>query len=183
MVLKCNSQIEVYSPEFLRKEGEGFVEQVVNIVKKYPYFHVICIHSDADSPDIKERLKNNIIPAFTAVEELENEVCKNLVAIIPVQMTEAWMLADIDLFKEKIGTSKSNSDLGLPSRIKLVENLSDPKSVIKEALRLAQIDQPKRRKKLTIAHLYSPLSQELSIEKLMQLPSYLNFIENIGISL
>ena len=183
IVLDCNSQIEVYPPEYLRKKGENFVEQVVNIVKKYPYFHVICIHSDADSPDIEDRLKNNFEPVFAAVEEFGNDVCKNLVTIIPVQMTEAWMLADLDLLKEKIGTSKSNRDLGLPNRIKSVENLADPKAVIKEALRVAQLDQPRRRKKLKISQLYSPLSQELSIEKLMQLPSFRYFMENIRSSL
>lgn len=182
-VLNCKSQIEVYPPEHLKKEGNGIVEQVVNMIKKYPFFHVICVHRDADSPSKEDVLNNSINPAFRAVMELEENVCKNLVAVIPVQMTEAWMLSNIDLLKEKIGTSKPNNELGLPNRLKAIETLSDPKSTINEAIRIAQINQSKRRKKLTISQLYSPLSQELLVDDLLKLPSYAEFIEDINNSL
>jgi len=181
--LNCKSQIEVYPPEYLKKEGDGIVEQVVNMIKKYPFFHVICIHRDADSPTKEDILKNSIHPAFQAVKKMDVHVCKNLVPIIPVQMTEAWMLSNIDLLKEKMGTSKSNNELGLPNKLKAIETLSDPKYDISEALRIAQLNQSKRRKKLTISQLYSPLSQELSVDDLLKLPSYVDFIADINNSL
>ena len=183
VILECDTEIEVYQPEHLRKEGNGFVEQIRGLVRKYPYFHVICVHSDSDSSDMNNVLQNKITPAFIAVNEIEGSACKNLVALIPVQMTEAWMMADLNLLKEKIGTNKSNEELGLPVRVNAIESISDPKNVINEALRVAQEEQSRRRKKLTISQLYSPISQELTIEQLEVLPSYKVFLENVRNSL
>ncbi len=183
IALECESEIEVYQPEYLRKEGNGFINQINTIAQKYSFFHVICVHCDSDSPSIENVLQNSITPAFTAVAQLEDTACKNLVALIPVQMTEAWMMADLNLLKEKIGTDKSNMDLGLPVKVNAIEGISDPKKVINDALRIAQQEQPKRRKKLSISQLYSPISQELSIELLEELPSYRLFLENVRYSL
>ncbi|OFY75101.1 MAG: hypothetical protein A2275_02125 [Bacteroidetes bacterium RIFOXYA12_FULL_35_11] len=93
-------------------------------------------------------------------------------------MTEAWMMADLDLLKKKMGTDKSNNELELPIRSNLIEKIADPKSCISNALRIAQISQPRRRKKLTISNLYTPISQELRIDKLQLLPSFKIFEEN-----
>ena len=179
VVLRCNTEIDVYQPEFLKKEGTGFVNQIVSLTIKYSYFHVICIHCDSDSPTIDKRMQFNIDPAFSAVEDIEGNVCKNLVAVIPVQMTEAWMLADTKLLKEKIGTDKSDSELALPTKANQIESISDSKATIGNALRIAQSEQSRRRKKLQISDLYSPVSQELTIEKLQQLSSYNNFEQNV----
>lgn len=178
-VFECNSDIEVYEPMHLKKQGDGFINQITKIASEYSFFHVICIHCDADSPNIENVMNEKINPAFTAVKNLENNACANLVAIIPVQMTEAWMLADCDLLKEKIGTSKINAELGLPVRIREIETINDPKETISNAIRVAQSNLPRRRKKLTISNLYTPISQEISIDNLMQLSSYSLFMENI----
>lgn len=183
VAIDCNTEIEVYQPEYLRKDVNGFVNQISDLAKKYSFFHVICVHCDSDSPDMENVIQNSIKPAFDAVNEMEGDVCKNLIAIIPVQMTEAWMLADINLLKSKIGTNKSDNELGLPTKISNIENISDPKETIVEALRIAQQDKSKRRKKLNISQLYSPISQELSIERLENLPSFRVFLNNVRHSL
>ena len=63
-VYDCHSEIEVYEPEFLAKQGENFVSQIEKIVKEYSYFHVICIHCDSDSPTIDDVFRNKITPAL-----------------------------------------------------------------------------------------------------------------------
>jgi hypothetical protein len=183
IVLECETEIDVYQPEHLRKEGNGFINQINSLVQKYSYFHVICVHCDSDSPNMNNVLQNSIIPAFNSVAKIEGAACKNLVALIPVQMTEAWMMADINLLKEKIGTNMSNDQLGLPVRVNAIEGINNPKNVINESLRIAQQEQSKRRKRLTITQLYSPISQELSIEQLEGLPSYRVFLDNVRDSL
>ncbi len=178
-VLNCNSEIEVYEPMHLRKHGDGYVNQITHIATEYSYFHVICVHCDADAPTIEKVMNEKMNPSFTAVDNLESNACKNLVAIIPVQMTEAWILADCDLLKEKIGASKINAELGLPVRIREIEAINNPKETISNAIRVAQSNLPRRRRKLTISNLYTPISQEISIDNLMQLSSYSLFMENI----
>ncbi len=128
-------------------------------------------------------LQNIINPAVQAVLGLEGKVCKNLVALIPVQMTEAWMMADINLMKRKLSTNKSNRDLGLPDRTNVIEKIANPKNTIEQALRLAYSETPKRRRRLSLSSLYSPLSQEISLEKLQQLQSYRIFVKHVKESL
>nr|WP_319572030.1 DUF4276 family protein [uncultured Draconibacterium sp.] len=179
-VFNCNSEIEVYEPVKLKKTGNGIVEQIRNIAIKHHYFHVICVHCDSDSPDMNHVLEYSINPAFKTVNAItEEEVCKNLVAIIPVQMTEAWMMADFSLLKDKMGTDMTNAQLSLPIRVNGIEGLADPKETIINAYRLSQERQSRRRRIASISDLYSPVSKELSIENLSQLPSFRVFMDNV----
>jgi hypothetical protein len=178
VIFECNSVIEIYDPEYLPKPQGGFVSQIKNIALNFSYFHVICIHCDSDNPSIELVLQKKIHPAIKAVNKID-EACKNLISIIPVQMTEAWLLADLDLLKSKIGTDKSNIELGLPTNIAQIEGYANPKDVISEAIRLAQEHLSKRRRKISISNLYSPVSQEISIDILSQLPSFNRFLEEV----
>jgi hypothetical protein len=181
-VYDCNTGIEVYEPEYLPKPEGDFVSQIVRVSSEYSYFHVICVHSDSDHPSIENVLRNKIEPALHAVRKSEN-ACKNLVAIIPVQMTEAWLLADFELLKAKIGTDRTNNELGLPTRINQIEGLSNPKEVVSGAIRKAQETLSKRRRKLSVSSLYSPISQEISIDILTKLPSFNRFLGEVRKSL
>jgi hypothetical protein len=178
VVLDCNADVEVYEPEHLPKSGESFISQLEKIAIEFSYFHVICIHCDSDSPTMDSVLTNKIIPAIEAVKQLEN-ACTNLVAIVPVQMTESWLMADFELLKSKIGTTKSNSDLGLPIKTDHIEKIGNPKDVIINAIKIAQEETSKRRRKVSISSIYSPISQELSIEALLNLPSFNSFLVNV----
>jgi hypothetical protein len=178
IALECQSEIEVYQPEFLKKEGTTFVEQICHLATRYNYFHIICIHTDSDSRSITKKMKYSINPAITSVQSLNEPACKNLVSIIPIQMTEAWMLADIDLLKTKIGTTMSNLQLGFPSHSNLIESISNPKTLLCEAIRRANVSHSRRRKHIALSSLYSPISQELDIERLNELPSYSAFESN-----
>ena len=143
---------------------------------------MICVHCDSDSRSNRAVLNHKINPAFQIVNDTDN-ACKNLVAVIPIQMTEAWMLVDIDLFLEEINTDKSCNELNLPCNASQIENIANPKARIEDALREAQINIARRRHKLKIADLYTPISKKLSIHQLEQLPSFRNFKENVRHSL
>lgn len=91
-------------------------------------------------------------------------------------MMEAWMLADKDLLKAEIGTRKSDNDLGIDRD---PEVIADPKSVIEEAIRVAQSDLPRRRQRLTISDLYEIIGDKISIDKLLLLNSYRRFQEEV----
>ena len=119
-----------------------------------------------------------IIPAFNSVKNaLDNNLCKNLVAIVPIQMMEAWMLADKELLKREIGTQKADIELGLH---RLPESIADPKDTIKEAIRIGRQDMTKRRRNdLTINDLYQIIGSSINIHCLHNLSSYKKFREAV----
>ncbi|MCF8295121.1 MAG: DUF4276 family protein [Bacteroidales bacterium] len=182
LISECQTDIDVYDPVCLEKEGDNFVEQMMSIAGKYNYFHVICIHCDADAPTSERVIRYKLDPAFNAIRSLDS-ACHNLVSIIPVQMIEAWLMVDFSLLKEKIGTDLSNAELSLPQRIGNIESLTNPKELISNALTIAQNDISRRRRKLTLSTLYSPISQEINLNLLKQLSSYLAFYQSARNSL
>lgn len=175
VAIDCESDISIDIIQHIPTGKENFVVEVLNSAREAQMrgVMVLCVHADADeSTDATVRI-TKIAPAFEAVSLRGERLCKNLIPIIPVQMTEAWMLADKELLKQVIRTTKSDQELGLARR---PETIADPKAAIKNALRLAQEDAPRRRRnRITISDLYQPIGQQLSLEKLALLPSYLKF--------
>ena len=89
---------------------------------------ILCIHSDADDATNQNVLDNKIAPARELIKaQSDDTTCKILVPAIPVQMMESWMLADKDLLKNEIGTTKTDNELGIN---RSPESITDPKAVI-----------------------------------------------------
>ncbi|RLC03953.1 MAG: hypothetical protein DRI57_28720 [Deltaproteobacteria bacterium] len=172
----CAGQVEILPVQCIKKREGDFAE----VVKAYARdadkrgIMVLCIHVDADDATDVTAFERKINPAFSVVKELQDEcLCKNLVAIVPVQMTEAWMLSDKELLKSEIGTNKSNEELRID---KPPESYNDPKQVITTAIAIYRQDMPKRRRKsLKIAELYSPIGQKVALNELEKLESYQKF--------
>ena len=182
LLFDSNTEIEIHPPYHITEKGVTFKEKIKNVATKYNYFHVICVLCDSDNSSMESVLNNKIYPAFNLVETTIG-ACKNLVTVIPVQMTEAWMLADIELFINEINAKKSCIELNLPCKINQIEKIANPKNRIENAIRMAQSNMPKRRNKLSISDLYTPISQKLTLEQLEQLPSFIAFKENARQSL
>lgn len=121
--------------------------------------------------------ENKIYPAVAMLESSPLSLCKVIVPLVPVRMTEAWMLADKELLKREIGTDKSNQKLGIHRD---PEQYADPKEVVINAIRIAREGMTKRRRhELMISDLYLPLGQSINLDALKRLPSYLKFQENV----
>lgn len=180
IAFECNGQIEIFPVHYIAHPQGDFVQIVTSyaLEAEKAGVMVLCIHVDADAPTDKQSRKNKIVPAFAAVQNIRDcLVCKNLVAIIPVQMMEAWMLSDKKLLQSELGTEKSFEGLGLN---KDPEAYSDPKKTIEDAIRIARQGMTKRRRQdLTIGELYQPIGQKISLVELEKLPSYQSFKEEI----
>lgn len=143
---------------------------------------VLCIHADSDAKTLDEVEDYKFTPLIKQLNDLSSEeYCKTIVPVIPIHMTEAWMLADKDLLKEKIGAkTKRDSDLGIERN---PESYADPKQIIENAVRIAQEEKTKRRRnELTINDLYKELGQSISLENLRQIPSFCSFEENVRLA-
>jgi hypothetical protein len=161
----CLSQI---SGENIREKAKKYASQAVEQGAM-----VLCFHADADDKTDENAFNERINPAFNAIKSDKGDLCKNLVAIVPIQMTEAWMLADKELLKKQLCTKKSDSELAID---KHPESFSNPKETIKNAINKAREGIAKRyRNKLKIDDLYSPLGTKIELSKLESLSSYKKF--------
>lgn len=182
IAFECTHYIETEIKTIsITKTDLSFVEQVLAASKKgfdgYS-INLLCVHADADDNNPKNTYQNRIIPAQNALKaQGEAEYCKILVAIVPVQEIESWMLADKELLKRQIGTLKTDVQLGIH---RLPESVAQPKEVIEKAIRIARQDMPKKiQKNLTVAELYLLIGKAIDLKKLETLPSYLLFKEEM----
>lgn len=179
---ECNGEVEtIIIPIKIDEPGLSFIEKIkkASIEGFYSYgIMILCIHADADSDTDENTLQYKILPAENElVNSKERELCRIITSIVPVQMIEAWMLADRELLKKEIGTNFNDNELGIN---RYPEQIADPKSVISEAIRIARQDLTKRRRHdLTISDLYLPIGQKVTIDKLDVLPSFQKFKESI----
>ncbi|HMQ60089.1 MAG TPA: DUF4276 family protein [Flavilitoribacter sp.] len=179
IAFECDGQIEILPIQFVEKEPGNFEDSIFECAKKASMngIMVLCIHTDADNKTDNHVFKNKINPAFTKISLYPGiDVCKNLVPVVPVQMTESWMLADFELIKSELNTKKTDKELGLD---KQPESYSDPKKVFKEVIRLSFENYPQRRKRPDISEFYQLLGQKIALDKLEKIPSFLKFRDNV----
>ena len=171
----------ILTPIKINKRGLGFIEQVLEASKtglEEFGMMILCVQTDADKKTLNNTYQHKINPCQIELEKQnENEYCKILVAIVPIQETEAWMLADKQLLKEEIGTNKTDSELKISRN---PESIANPKEVIETAIKIARQNVTrKRRKNLNIADLYSAIGQKIDLDKLESLSSYQDFKKNV----
>lgn len=182
IAFECSGQFDIeVLPIKIDKTNLDFVSQTLIASKKGIEefgMQIICVHTDADNSTSENIYQNKINPVIIELEKQNDEdYCKILVAIVPIQETESWMLADKELLKQEIGTNRSDHELGIN---RFPEIIANPKEVISNAIRIARENITQRRRHhLTIADLYLPLGQSMDLDKLKDLSSYQDFKNNI----
>lgn len=179
IAIECSGYIETELEIIkIEKSGLSFNQQVLKASEKAKNdfeILILFIHTDSDNRDDSNVFNNKIIPAQELVQQQEDEaVCKKIVAIVPIQMTESWMLADKELLKNEIGIEGSDLELGIH---KNPEEIVNPKAVIENIIRISKENQVKRKrnKGLTISDLYQIIGQKTDVSKLEKLTSYMKF--------
>lgn len=145
---------------------------------------VLCIHLDAGAGQATDKLvrDHKLDPAVAHVQQhAAPDVCVNLVPLLPVREMEAWMLADKDLLRQKLGTTWSDQQLNLTSH----PERCDPKAVILMAITAVKQAQRKRLRplKTEIDDLCAPMGDQLGLDKLAALGSYQTFREAVRTAL
>jgi hypothetical protein len=178
VALECTGDIETKVEIVnINKTGLNFNEQVLEVSKlaheKYGVL-ILFVHTDSDSVNDDLVFQTKIIPAQKNLLEQDDVCCKHVIAIVPIQMTESWMLADKELLKAEIGIEKADTELGIHLN---PETITNPKNVIENIIRMSKEDLPKRRrnKGLNIADLYQIIGQKIELTELDKLSSYLKF--------
>lgn len=97
-------------------------QRVTEAVSRYPC-DLLFVHRDAETAAIAER-ENEINQATAALPETSHAV-----HVIPVRMTESWLLLDAQAIRAAAGNPTSKQALGLPVAAR-IEALADPKATL-----------------------------------------------------
>jgi len=183
IILDCDRDIELHDiVDIDKKMRKKYIEDVLFASEEAYTSGIKCLilHCDADSNSVDYVMSSKINPAKEFVEQefKKNSVyCTRLIPLIPIYMTEAWMLADLELLKSEINAEKiDNKILGFTKK---AENYSDPKEIIKSAISIAQKNTTKHRRTFNISELYRLLGNKISLKKLKELDSYQLFYQEI----
>ncbi|MEU7488799.1 hypothetical protein [Streptomyces sp. NPDC042319] len=130
---ECNVDIVLTIPDFrlLPERIEKTVSGKLKAVKRLGGdYDLVIIHRDADGDGVDAR-RSEISKAI-------GEVCPEIdfACLIPVKMTEAWLLLDEAAIRQVAENPKGRIPLSLP-RATQVENIADPKERLKDVLALA----------------------------------------------
>ncbi len=123
------------------RELHARIETAVDL---YPC-DVLFIHRDAEAPEAQSRFAE--ITGALGKARLPEHVSN--IAVVPVQMTEAWLLFDERAIRRAAGNPNGRVTLPLPDW-RRAETLPDPKQILFEALRAASELPARRRRALDV---------------------------------
>ncbi|MEV0228406.1 hypothetical protein [Nonomuraea sp. NPDC050786] len=138
--------LRLSAPDFdrLGKVGKDVASRVEAAIKLMGGAEpdVVVVHRDADNAGIDAR-RNEIADAIRCVG-----FSRAFVPVIPVRMTEAWLLLDEQAIRHVAGNPRGRVHLGLPKKHE-AETLADPKSFLRDCLLKAADVRGRRRETLT----------------------------------
>ncbi len=127
----------------LRERPRNLTEKIERSLEFYPC-DLLFIHRDAE----REPANNRRSEIIVALENLnQNLIIPSCICVIPVRMSEAWLLFDESAIRRASGNPDGRVGINLP-KLRNVENVLDPKEVLFEALRIASEKSGRRLKEL-----------------------------------
>ena len=115
-------------------------ERMRNVLDLYPC-DVLFFHRDAEVQPAD--LRREQIPNFVG------QISVRHIPVVPVRMTEAWLLADEIAIRKAAGNPNGEQKLNLPD-VRRLEDLPDPKKVLHEALIKASGLNARRRARIPV---------------------------------
>lgn len=175
------SSIEVSTENIPRISTFSSRDQcILEAARRASECNILIIHSDADHPSRERAYQERFLPGYDLVQRAQGTFCKSLVPIIPVRMTEAWMLAaNHDLFREILGTNAKSQELGLVNRARQVESIQDPKQTLRQVLQRASSHSSRRHRETNLYPLYLAMGRRIDLDRLQSVPSYHQFVQDL----
>jgi hypothetical protein len=145
------------------------VDRIRTSLRLYPC-ELLFVHRDAEGQSI-ERREEEVAEAVRVVSDGAGAL-PPAVEVIPVRMSEAWLLVDEQAIRRAAGNPNGTVPLDVP-RITRLEGLPDPKTVLHDALQTASGLEGVRRKKFPArvrAHRIADYFEDLSFHR--ELPAF-----------
>lgn len=149
--------------------GSNLQDRIQRALREYPC-DVLFVHRDAEKEPRQKRMEE----IHRAVTAAGASAC---VPVVPVRMTEAWLLIEEGAIRRAAGNPNGESSLPLP-KVATLETVADPKSVLLSCLmrasektgrRLKQFERDLSDRVQRVAELISDFSP------LRQLPAFREF--------
>ncbi|MGW0436257.1 DUF4276 family protein [Micromonospora sp. NPDC003197] len=166
-----DESVDVADVQPLRdRRGPSPVRDIVQLIERNAgSFSVVFFHHDQGAnPD---RVANEWLQPL---RERWGDRAEQLVAVVPIRETEAWLLADGDALRRALGVRWSDAEMGLPAHPKEVERIADPKRVLNAVMR--------RVRRSTEDH-YAQLGELVSLERLSLVPAYAQWWNDSAVAL
>lgn len=158
------------------KDANGRDQCILAVARQTSGYHALIIHADADQRTAERALSERINPGVELARQAGiNHHC---IPLIPVRMTEAWLMADPEKLLETIGTNTTAAELNLPTHPHEVETISNPKASLNDILRQAKTR--RRKAQVKIKDIYEPVARTMDLERLWSVPAYQQFVEDIS---
>ena len=120
-------------------QGRRLADKIRNGFNRLGECDLLFVHRDADNDDPEER--------YREIADAVRDVGYGgpWVGIVPVRMTESWLLLDEAAIRRIAGKPQGRTPLDLPP-FSQVERISDPKATLERALLSASANRGRRRR-------------------------------------
>ena len=124
----------------LQRPPKTLEAKILKSIELYEHFDILFIHRDAEN----QPRQNRVSEIRDAESLIKNIVNFPIVCVIPIKMTEAWLLFDEMTIRKAAGNPKGKQELNLP-KVTEIEKISDAKTKLKEILSNASSNRSRRR--------------------------------------
>lgn len=163
----------VLGPE-IKVRHPSQAERILAAARANDGYHGLIVHVDADGPTRERAYLERFLPGQRLAAVSLLPVCAASVPLIPIHMSEAWMLVDAPTMLGLLGSRASAKACGLPATAREAEFDADPKATLADALRLAATTRQGRGPR-ELARIYGPLGEDVPLARLRLLTAYRQF--------
>lgn len=150
-------------------------ERAAEALRLYPSTRILFVHRDAERETFEARRGE--------IERGLHGRVGRYVAVVPVRMTEAWLLFDQASIRRAAGNPSGTQSLRLPA-IPRLELIPDPKAKLHESLRSASGLRGRRLKSFHVSEAVHRLGSLIpDFEPLVQLPAFAAFVHETEMAL
>jgi hypothetical protein len=129
---------------------------------------VLFIHADADGRDGRPARAERVQPAVDRLRDVLGPT-RQAVGVVPIRMTDAWVLADLDAFRSGVGTTLDARALGLLEVLAHgADHVPDPKGLLRAAFAKAR----PRAKGAQLGAYLGLIAESVSIDHLRRLEAF-----------
>ncbi|MBB4906999.1 hypothetical protein [Actinophytocola algeriensis] len=138
-------------------------------------YDLIVVHRDADNQGVDARVDEIAAAVAVVTADVPH------VPVVPVRMTEAWLLTSEDEVRRVAGNPTGRMPLGLPN-LGALERIADPKELLRDALATAsgvsgrRLDQVRKRFSQHRRQLLERLDRDGPVARL---PSWQHFVTGV----
>lgn len=160
----------------LRKPPRSLAHRIEAAIQYYPC-DILFVHRDAEKSTQKKRLQEI---AHAANANLLSSPQFEFVGVVPVRMTEAWLLGHLGAIRKAAGNPHGSMGLDVPALSQL-EWVPDPKQLLHAALRKASGLTGRRLKRFKPGKASHRICDHInSFEHLLRLPAFRRFYDDTG---